>query len=332
MNRFEIENELKKHDNTLLGGGFKDRGPWGDSKWRGNSSGWITAYLLYKYKVNMLAELFAGSGTSSDVCRDYGNLPYFGMDLNPNPVRKNIISYNAVTDEVPEQVLGADMLFAHPPYSSLINIPYCDKEWKDTTKDHNLAQYDLGRMDWEKFNKTMNKIILKFYAAQEAGSRQAWLIGDIRRNGRFYSMLHELCIPGELEQIIVKPQWNVVSEGRSYANKNFVPIAHEFLVVFKKLAPLLVDFTLPQKYEMDIRDSKKATWRDVVFAIMQYLDGDVHHYTEIRKELEGHKKAENNNNVDAKVRQVLRMNENIFEPMGNGYYRLTTHGRKLMAA
>lgn len=56
-----------------------ERGPWGLSSYRGNCSGW-------KYKVSKLAELFAGSGTGYDVCKDM-NIQYIGADINPDPVR-----------------------------------------------------------------------------------------------------------------------------------------------------------------------------------------------------------------------------------------------------
>jgi hypothetical protein len=306
MNRKEMELELQRHDNTLLGGGFKDRGPWGDSRWRGNASGWVTAFLLHKYKVQKLAEIFAGSGTGSDVCRDWG-IPYFGMDLNPNPVRDNIIAFNALTDDVPDEVRDSDMLFAHPPYSSLIKIPYADSQWKDTTADHNLAKYDLGRMDWDLFVKAMNKVMMKFYAAMPNGGRTAWLVGDIRRNGKCYSMFKDMVLPGTLEQVIIKPQWNTVSDGRTYSNKNFVPIVHEILVVLKKDDGMMIHYSLPVEYELDIRDSKTATWLDVVTAVMDKLgEADL---DKIYSEIEGHEKAKANPHWKEKVRQTLQMSK-----------------------
>jgi len=44
----------------------------GDKRYRGNCSGWIQAFLVWKYKVKKFAELFVGSGTGSDVARDMG--------------------------------------------------------------------------------------------------------------------------------------------------------------------------------------------------------------------------------------------------------------------
>ena len=93
MNKEEIIKTLQANDSTILS--FKDRGPWGDNKYRGNCSGYIQAFLVWKYHVNYLSELFAGSGTGSDVARDMG-IDYFGMDLNPRPVRNNIITFDCL--------------------------------------------------------------------------------------------------------------------------------------------------------------------------------------------------------------------------------------------
>ncbi len=326
MKKEQIIARLQENNSTLLS--YPDRGPWGDKKWRGNCSGWIQAFLIWKYKVEKLAELFAGSGTGSDVARDMG-IDYIGADLNPNPVRNNILSLDAIKEDVPEEFLGADMTFMHPPYGAEIKIPYAGSMYADPTKE--LSKSDLGQMQWDKFMKTLNAVVMKYYAAMETGSRMSILMGDVRRNGVCHSMLKDIVQPGQLDQIIIKAQHNCVSDGRKYANANFIPIVHEYIMVIKKLAPYMIDFTLPTHHKMDIRDSKSATWRDVVMAIMNYMDGETHHYTEVAKEMDGHKKAEDNNNIDAKIRQVLRQNPNIFEAVGDGYYRLKAK-RKLAAA
>ena len=129
MKKTDIIKVLEKTDSTVLS--FPDRGnEWGSNKFRGNCSGYVQAYMIWKYHINYLSELFAGSGTGSDVAKDMG-IDYFGMDLNPNPVRMNIIPYNAITDDVPDEVRSSDMCFMHPPYSELIKIPYAGSQWKD---------------------------------------------------------------------------------------------------------------------------------------------------------------------------------------------------------
>ncbi|MFR3809026.1 MAG: hypothetical protein ACLTX3_08760 [Lachnospiraceae bacterium] len=107
MEKEKIIQELQKHDSTILN--FPDRGPWGSSSYRGNCSGWIHAFLVWKYQVTKMAELFAGSGTGYDVAKDMG-IAYSGADLNPIPVRPGILQNDATRDMVPESFLDADFL------------------------------------------------------------------------------------------------------------------------------------------------------------------------------------------------------------------------------
>lgn len=343
MNRNEIEEELRKKNGTMLS--FPDRGPWGDNRYRGNCSGWIHNFLIWKYKIDRLfAELFSGSGTGYDACKDMG-VPYVGADLNPSPVRPGILNVNAVTDEVPEEFRNAQMLFMHPPYGLEIGIPYAGAEWGAEKKwgkvngknqctiidytdkiakqlGYDPKQYDLGRMEWGLFMKTLNEIIMKYYSAMSPGSYMSILMGDVRRNGKCYSMLNDMVKPGELQQIIIKGQHNCVSNSRTYGNSNFVPIEHEYLYVLKKaMDAYFINFMLPAKKELDIRDSKSASWCDVFQAVLNQLGGKAH-YTEIVKQVSGRKKAEGNNHLPEKTRQVLRAYSKVFTACGNGYYAL----------
>lgn len=299
MKREEIENILKQNDSSVLS--FKDRGPWGDNKYRGNCSGYVQAYLIWKYQVQRMAELFAGSGTGYDVCQDM-KIGYFGADLNPNPVRPNICCLDAFVDEVPEAFSFADFVFMHPPYGTELRIPYAGSMYPDPSGE--LSRYDLGQMPWPEFIKTLNSVVMKYFASMEAGSRMGILMGDVRRNGHLYSMLTDIVKPGELEQIIIKRQYNCVSNGRNYTRKNFVPLVHEYILVLKKAAPYILDFQYPFRKELDIRDSVSATWRDVVFAALTAVGGEAR-LSDIYSEIDGHKKAQSNSHWKEKVRQVL---------------------------
>ena len=119
-------------------------------------------------------------------------------------------------------------------------------------------------------------------------------------------MLTDIVKPGELEQVIIKMQHNTCSGGRSYSSKNFVPIVHEYILVLKKTFPYILDFQVPLKKKLDVRDSNSATWRDVVFAVLKKL-GKNASLASIYSEIEGHAKAEKNPHWRDKVRQVLQM-------------------------
>ena len=300
MEKNEIIKRLKENDSTVLS--FPDRGPWGDSKYRGNCSGWYQAFLIWKYKVKKFAELFAGSGTGYDVAKDM-EINYIGADLNPLAVRPGIICVNAVTDPVPVEFANADFVFMHPPYGAEIKIPYAGSMYPDPTGI--LSKSDLGQMPWDKFMVSLNQIVMRYFSAMEGGARMGILMGDVRRKG-LHSMLTDIVKPGELEQVIIKMQHNTCSGGRSYSSKNFVPIVHEYILVLKKTFPYILDFQVPLKKKLDVRDSNSATWRDVVFAVLKKL-GKNASLASIYSEIEGHAKAEKNPHWRDKVRQVLQM-------------------------
>lgn len=301
MNKNEIIAGLMDNDTTVLS--FPNRGSWGSSNYRGNCSGWYQAFLIWKYKVKKLAELFAGSGTGYDVAKDM-QVDYVGADLNPVSVRPGILCVNALTDEVPVEFTNADFLFMHPPYGAEIQIPYAGSQYPDPTGE--LSKSDLGQMPWNLFIKSLNKVIMKYFSAMDSGSRMGILMGDVRRNGALHSMLTDIVKPGELEQVIIKMQHNTCSEGRSYSSKNFVPIVHEYILVLKKIAPYILDFQIPLKKKLDIRNSRSATWRDVVFAVLKKL-GKASSLPNIYREVEGYAKAGSNPHWKDKVRQVLQM-------------------------
>lgn len=97
MKKQDIIEELKKHDSTFMS--FPDRGPWGNNKYRGNCSGWYHAFLIWKYHVEKMAELFSGGGTGYDVCQDiYAEIEgHKKCNLNPHwkdKVRQVLQTYN----------------------------------------------------------------------------------------------------------------------------------------------------------------------------------------------------------------------------------------------
>ena len=197
MRKEDIIRQCQKQNSTVLS--FPERGPWRSNAHRGNCSGYVHAFLIWKYKVQKLAELFSGSCTVYDVSQDMG-ISYVGADLNPNPVRPGILCVDATQDEVPDDFYDADFLFQHPPYGLEIGIPYAGNMYEDPTGK--LSGSDLGQMPWDIFIKTLNYITMKYYAAMAPGARMGILMGDVRRNGHFYSMLNDIVKPGEVEQVI----------------------------------------------------------------------------------------------------------------------------------
>lgn len=317
MKKEEILKVVRNTNGTILN--FPDRGPWGNNRYRGNCSGYIHAFLIDQYHVKFLAEMYAGGGTGSDVCKDM-EISYIGADLNPDPVRPDIRVCNALTDEIPEEFSEADFVFQHMPYPE-IGIRYAGAEYKDPFGV--LQTQDIGQMEFSKGMLANNKVTMKLYNAMHPGAKMGILCGNVRKKGKYHDMMLSLALPGEVIQNIVKMQHNCISDNRTYARKNFVPITHENLVILQKPfeKTIYVGYLLPQKHEMDIRDSISATWRDVIRTVMYCIGGKVH-YKNIAKSVKGHKKAENNNHVEEKIRQVLRRYPKTFSACGNGYYQL----------
>ncbi|MBR6396227.1 MAG: hypothetical protein IKS09_04585 [Lachnospiraceae bacterium] len=302
MERKEIETYVLRNDSTVLS--FPDRGPWGDSHYRGNCSGWVPAYFAVKYGAKCMSEIFAGSGTTSDVCKDLG-IPYIGIDLNPSPLRNDIVSMDILDDsiELPDMFYDADVCFLHPPYPSINNIHYSNNMWKDTK---GVAASDIQEMSWEKGMQAVNHAIMRGYNSLHPGAYEVVLVGEIRSKGQYRSMMADLIRPTALHQTYIKLQHNTVSDrgGNTYSKSDRALTAHEMIAVFKKPSGYEIAFIVPKTYKMDIRDSKMATWLDVVNAVIEHLgEADLN---SIYAEIEQSEKAKANPNWKAKVRQTLQ--------------------------
>ncbi len=312
----EIIRIVSAADNTVLS--FPDRGPWGSSNYRGNCSGYIPAYFIWKYNAGRVAEVFAGSGTTSDVCKDMG-IPYIGIDLNPNPVRPNIISMDILDDsiELPDGFYNADMCFLHPPYPGINGVRYSTGMWKGNA---DLISRDIQEMPWEKGMKAVNHAIMRAYNALQPGAYEVVLVGEIRSKGEYRSMMADLIRPTQLHQTFVKLQHNCVSDrgGNNYSRSDRAFTGHEMIAVFKKPSGYEIAYIVPREFKLDIRDSVQATWKDVVSAAMRKLKSAT--LEQIYAELEGHKKAQLNPHWKEKIRQTLQFGP--YQHLQRGVYAL----------
>ncbi len=189
MKKEEIKKYVAARNNTVLN--FPDRGPWGNNRYRGNCSGWVIAYLIWRYGVKSLAELFAGGGTGSDVCRDM-DIPYIGADLNPNPVRNNILTTDAVSDEVPDEFRDKDMLFMHPPYGAEIAIPYALIGQCITLPDNReILLYPLKPADSSKCASVVYAQIDNEEPRENRYCKTFCLDGDLAKDHDVFVKIHE---------------------------------------------------------------------------------------------------------------------------------------------
>ena len=133
------------------------------------------------------------------------------------------------------------------------------------------------------------------------------LIGDYRKNGRFYSFQSDFIkfMPkNELLSVVVKMQHNCVSDRRRYKG-GFIPINHEYLLVWKKSNKTFFEVCFNKAKEF--KDNIKSTWRTVVRMVMMQFDGpqtlDVIYSKVVAIAPD---KVKNNPNYKAKVRQILQ--------------------------
>lgn len=204
---------------------YPSRGPYGKASYRGNCTGYIIKDLLNYYKPQNFLECFAGGGTGYDVAKELGYTENNSIHLDLNNKFGN---FNLLSDELPR---GADFVFSHPPYWNIIKYSGSGNVWGNSPHKDDLSHVD----DYAKFIQLLNKINKKIYKSMRLGGRHALLIGDIRRRGKYYSIIKDMEWYGELDAHLIKTQHNTRSGTKVYYNNNFIPIAHEHLLIFKKI-------------------------------------------------------------------------------------------------
>ena len=281
---------------------YPDRGKWGNSQYRGNCSGYVIKDLLQFYFPNhppkQFIEVFSGGGTGQAVAKDLGITNSIHLDLRNG--------WNALVDELPK---GSDFTFSHPPYWDII---------KYETQRGSFHEDDLSnQMDYETFIFQLDKVNEKIYHNLFNGGRHALLIGDIRKKGKYYSIIKDMSWFGDLESHLIKMQHNTKCENKQYAHSQFIPIAHEHLLVFKKNQIWQLNIKYTKEFEKDIRTLKRITWKDLIKATLEYKEKAS--IQEIYEYLYQSEKAKANQHVRAKIRQVLNSYPD-FQRQGDYWY------------
>lgn len=286
---------------------FPDRGKWGNPKWRGNCSGHIQRELIEHFRPRLFVDVCEGSGTSRDVCKELG-VEYRGFDLHTG------------TDFTEDYILKmlarpADLCFSHPPYEAMI-----DYREVGTWKDPELKDRDLSACGEDEFLEKSRIMLLNQREATRQGGQYVTLIGDLRSKGRFRSFQADyisMMPRDELVGVVIKTQHNCVSDSRSYGGR-FIPILHEYLLVWEKKAASLFQITIDKAVELKQRTA--GTWKGLIRTILMRLGGqaslsDI--YREVEKEA-GELVATRPNWM-AKVRQQLQF---YFQPVQRGVWAL----------
>lgn len=271
---------------------------YGRNTYRGNCSGELIKDIIKQYKLKGLSDFMVGSGTTEDVVRELGLRGTFA-DLNRG--------YDMMSMDIPER---AENIFWHPPYHDM--VVYSGKQYDPRRVEletglpvATIYAGDLSRCaSWEEFVKRMNYCMMLQFASLEKGGRMFVLVGDMKRKGRLYSMIRELICPGTMENILIKAQHNTWSERQTYSG-NFVPITHEYILVTKKDAGLIVPVSWGVSREYDMREFQGQSWRDLVYATIQDAGGKMS-LQELYDALKDSAKARRNEHWRDKIRQVVQ--------------------------
>lgn len=164
-------------------------------------------------------------------------------------------------------------------------------------------------MSYEEFISKLDKVNSKIYASLVNGGRHAILVGDVRKQGKYYSIIKDMAWIGDLEVHMIKEQHNTVSGNKKY-NGVFIPIAHEHLLIFKKNEIWKVPIKFTQTKVFDVRAFENITWRDLIQGALEYLGGKAS-LASIYELIQDSKKSRNNKHWKEKVRQTLQINKNF---------------------
>lgn len=285
---------------------YPDRGRWGSNKYRGNCTGHVIRDFFgsfVKRKDGLVVDPSIGGGTSVDVAKEMG-LRFVGTDLHQG--------FNLLTDDLAEH-LGeqAHVAWWHPPYAGMLQ--YSGVEWGEPNK------WDMSRMSMVEFTEALELAVMNIHDAVEKGGTYGILMGNLRRQGTYYNLssLVERIAPGKLVEEIIKIQHNCGSDNRSYRG-NVIRIAHEKLLVFRKnQASLFLLGVMQGRAEA----MTGLTWRAAVRRVLQ--GGKTLHLKEINSAVEPFAATRNNQNWEAKIRQVLQ-DERYFSRVDTGVYQLAS--------
>ena len=212
--------------NTPLHGSilsFPDRGPWGNSRYRGNCSGYVYKRIFKHLRPRVFTDPMVGSDTSVEVAREMG-IEAYGLDLHSG--------FNILTTSILATVgKPSDLVLSHPPYHDM--IPYSGSEWgRGAPPRRSLPVRERGGV-----LEKLRVAILNQRKATAPGGFYGIIIGDVRRRGQYSSYQAEAIarMPREeLRAVLIKAQHNMVSNQVRYAPMNFPKIMHEYVVLWQR--------------------------------------------------------------------------------------------------
>lgn len=275
---------------------FPDRGNYGNSNWRGNTSGYVIKELIQHFNPKLFVDACEGSGTSKDVCKEMG-IEYVGLDL----YKGQDFTKDSILTQLPRP---ADICFTHPPYHDMI-------AYSGSVYGKEILVGDTSHcQSAEEFISKSQVMLMNQREATKEGGIYCTLIGDQRGgslgkgNFRSYQADFISMMPkDELLSVAIKLQHNCMSDTRVYSG-SFIPIMHEYLLIWKKKAKSL--FAISFDIASELQSRVATTWRNAIRIVMMKLQkADLSTiYSEIEKVASS--LIANNPNYKAKIRQTLQ--------------------------
>lgn len=220
---------------------YPERGPWGSSKYRGNTPGHLIKDLILHFKPKLVFDPMAGSGTCGDVCRDLAqegmSIECIENDLNPDTGSNTDkqFHYNLLSEDAEELLIqlrnSVDLIFWHPPYWNMI-------DYKQGAADFSSGSYEsyLNRM------ARALELLAPLLNRSNPNARIALQLGDLRRADRkYYWITRDVLTPSvlkrsnlEISDILIRIQRRMRSNWVVYKNESsLIRIIHETVSILK---------------------------------------------------------------------------------------------------
>jgi hypothetical protein len=207
---------------------YPDRGPYGKSSFRGNTTGYLVRDLIETYNATAVLDPMAGSDTTGDVCREL-DIPYFGYDLADGYDILRRRSQAAIRKDIREDVgdQGIDFTFLHPPYWNMI-------EYSSDPKDFSNGSYAT-------YIRRMHDAVRFLSSVMSPSGIMAIQLADLRRHSRTWFLADDtssnMFLHGTLmikDFRYIKVQHKTTTGGVSDYPVKF---AHEYVTILRKLRP-----------------------------------------------------------------------------------------------
>lgn len=277
---------------------YPERGEGGSNKYRGNCSPKLLEDLFSFYKPKKVFDPMCGSGTARDVCERMG-IDYDVLDLNPA-----FGGWDALRDEIPGVY---DFIFWHPPYGDIIK--YSSSQWGKCPDPRDLSQIPLSK--YPEFIKKLNIIQKRLFASLARHGRIAILVGDVKKNGRLYSIQRDMAWIGTPEQVVIKTQHNCWSDRVNY-NGRFIPIVHEYLLIFRKDTCCILPCSITVPFEIDWKAETNLSWRSAVRMTLEELGGKAE-LKKIYEKLQDFVVTKKHSDPQAKIRETLQTKPEFYQ-------------------